>query len=404
MKLFGKTKDGVIDDLLRAYVSRPTNARQTCSDFDPDLANAYIERSLTGASRGSYEAHLSQCAACRQNVVALTSLAAVEASLLVSAARREARPAWAFSVKDLFGWMSAPQWAMAAAAVIVLAISLPLMLSRNQVRFDKAASESIAEQPSTADDQDTAVSTRKSGDVASSKSEARDSKLRDKRETGAGSVKGALASNTRTAPAEDRAASEQARAESKPESQATDEVQRKSQSQVAAQAPPQTGTQALSDSDNSRQQQRKDAAQSGESGKRANEQADQKEKVARAEAVTPPPSASGSERGRARGGLRQPGAKLALRDSESSEAVRPSVRKVSGKKFSLKDGTWTDKDFDPEKDLPVVTIIRDSNVYTEVLAKRPKLKPYLTEFSPTERAIIVYKGTVYKLIPQQSDK
>jgi hypothetical protein len=98
--------------------------------------------------------------------------------------------------------------------------------------------------------------------------------------------------------------------------------------------------------------------------------------------------------------LRKQTAKLALRDSGPPESVRLYERKLSGKKFLLKDGAWTDKDFDPDKDLPVVTIIRDSNVYKEVLGKRPGLKPFLTGFSAAERAIIVYKGTVYKLIPQ----
>jgi len=91
----------------------------------------------------------------------------------------------------------------------------------------------------------------------------------------------------------------------------------------------------------------------------------------------------------------------ALRDSASAEAVRPTERKLGNKKFSLKDDTWTDKDFDPDKDLPIVTVIRDSNVYNELLAKQVGLKPYLGGFPPADRAIIVYKGTVYKLIPQQ---
>jgi len=90
----------------------------------------------------------------------------------------------------------------------------------------------------------------------------------------------------------------------------------------------------------------------------------------------------------------------ALRDSDSADAVRPEERKFNGKRFLLRDGAWTDKDFDPNKDLPVVIIIRDSNVYKEVLNKRPGLKPFLTGFQPGERAIIVYKGTVYRLIPQ----
>jgi hypothetical protein len=103
------------------------------------------------------------------------------------------------------------------------------------------------------------------------------------------------------------------------------------------------------------------------------------------------------------GRLKRPSAKLGLRDSSPAESVRPTEKKVGSKKFSLKDDTWTDKDFDPDKGLPTVTIIRDSNVYNELLGKQAGLKPYLTGFGGTERAIFVYKGTVYKLIPQQSN-
>jgi hypothetical protein len=91
-----------------------------------------------------------------------------------------------------------------------------------------------------------------------------------------------------------------------------------------------------------------------------------------------------------------------LRES-SGEAVRTrsNYLELRGKKFFLIDGTWTDKDYSAEKDLPTITLVRDSNVYKELLAKRASLKPYLSYFSGNERAIIVYKGTVYKLIPQQ---
>lgn len=409
MKLFGKTRDGVIDDLLRAYVSRPTNARQACSDFDPDLANAYIERRVTGASLLRYEAHLSECGTCRQSVVALTRLGSTQPSSAVLGAASDARSGWLFGVKETIGAMSAPQWAMAAAAVIVFAVSLPLFLSRS-TRLDNAASESIAETRS--DDKAQAPPAPASAaasinpeDRTSSRSGTPPAKRRDRRETDSASVTGTLAANSQAAPSEKRPASEQAKAETKSETPAADEAQRKSGNQVAPQAPNQTGAQAAAegqgsktDSDNVRQQQGKDAAQSGEAGGRANEQA-QKEKVARAEAPAPRATGAGTESGRSGRGLRR-----ALRDSETGEAVRVDQKKVAGKNFLLKDGTWTDKDFNPDKDLPIVTIIRDSNVYNELLGKRPSLKPYLTGFSATERAIIVYKGTVYKLIPQQSDK
>jgi len=100
--------------------------------------------------------------------------------------------------------------------------------------------------------------------------------------------------------------------------------------------------------------------------------------------------------------MKAPVGRLGLRDS-AGEAVRPRAdyRELRGKKFFLVDGTWIDKDYNPDKDLPIITLVRDSNVFKELLAKRSSLKPYVNSFGETERAIIVYKGTVYKLIPQQ---
>ena len=72
--------------------------------------------------------------------------------------------------------------------------------------------------------------------------------------------------------------------------------------------------------------------------------------------------------------------------------------------FWLHDNTWTDKDYDPSKEMPSVTIIHDSDVFKEVIAKKSGLKTYLAAFAENERAIIVFKGTVYKLIPQNGNQ
>src|SRR5207302_533324 len=118
--------------------------------------------------------------------------------------------------------------------------------------------------------------------------------------------------------------------------------------------------------------------------------------AAESSATPPPPTAPG----RAATRLKRPSAIRALRDSGAPEAVKPPEKRVGNKKFIFKNDTWTDKDFDPDKDLPIVTVIRDSNVYNELIGKQAGLKTYLAGFGGTERAIIVYKGTVYKLIPQ----
>lgn len=407
MKFFGQTKDRAVDNLLRAYVSRPTNPHQMCPDFDPDRANAYIERSLTGASRLQYEAHLSECAACRKSVVALVRLAEADTLTSVVPARDASRSTWISGVRQLFGSLSQPQWAMAAAAVIVLAISLPLLLSRNQSR---EASQPIAESDRS---QSAAMAASPSSNPSSDEGAASlvaASKLREKSDEKTENLARNEPAASKTPGA---AAGVGAGADSSKKQKVTDAVQPVDEQRKAdgrlAQAPPQGGAApgsqaAKNDSDQTRQQQEKDSAQVASESKavaRVDEPSADKEKAKSAEeAAAPPPPSSSSDVARSRaGGLRPPG-KLSLRDSAPGESVRAEERRFSGKRFLFREGAWTDKDFDPNKDLPVVTIIRDSNVYKELLSKRAGLRSIMERFNAAERAIIVYKGIVYKLIPQ----
>jgi hypothetical protein len=70
-----------------------------------------------------------------------------------------------------------------------------------------------------------------------------------------------------------------------------------------------------------------------------------------------------------------------------------------GKRFKFLSGVWTDKNYKPDKEMPVVTIIRGSDVYKDLLTKHTGLKPYFTNFAEGDRVTVVYKGTVYKLVP-----
>jgi Putative zinc-finger len=404
MKFSGQTRDGVIDNLLRAYVSRPSNPHQGCPDFDPDRASAYIERALTGAARLQYEKHLSDCPACRKNVVALVRLAQADDVAIQYPAPETARSTWLSRVKRAFGVMSQPKWAMAAAAVIVLAISLPLLLSPSQ---------SPGTLPETTESARRQSAPAAAAPAADGKAEEAAPSLvaTNKQHESTDEKPEALTRNAPAARPSDSAAGFSAPAELAKKSdggsasQLGEEAQRKAEGQLS-QAPVQAGAvpgspAAKSDSDQARQAQpEKDSAQPASEAKVAAriDEVQTKEKTERAEVAPPPPAEPPPSENR-RGRAFRPG-KLALRDSNPTEAVRPEERKLNGKKFLLRDGAWTDKDFDPNKDLPIVTIIRDSNVYLEVLNKRPGLKPFLTGFPVTERAIIVYKGTVYKLIPQ----
>ncbi|HEX8087755.1 MAG TPA: zf-HC2 domain-containing protein, partial [Blastocatellia bacterium] len=148
--MFRKTEDGAIDNLLRAQVGRGGGPPPLCQEFDPDLANAYVEHCLPARARAHYEQHLSLCASCRKSVVTLARMADAEVVFTeksrVTSLPRE--PRW----KALLGAMSRPQWAMAAVAVVILVVSVPLVLSRKGTEVNQSSPQStLAQPPSSAD-------------------------------------------------------------------------------------------------------------------------------------------------------------------------------------------------------------------------------------------------------------
>src|SRR5947207_5385959 len=139
MKMFPKTQDHTIDRLLAAQGGAPGNVASLCSTFDADLASAYVERQLSASETAGYEAHLASCPPCRKTIIALTRLALAESA----AARPEMVRGHAPAVSPVRRWLATlatPQWAMAAAAAIVLAITLPLVLSHRATRDGQAPS------------------------------------------------------------------------------------------------------------------------------------------------------------------------------------------------------------------------------------------------------------------------
>ena len=403
MKLLGKTKDGAIDGLLRAYVSRSGNLPHVCPDFDPDLANAYIERSLTADSRSRYEQHLSDCGACRKNVVALARLAEAEGVSSIPSKRGEARPAWLTRMARGFSGLTAPQWATAVAAVIVLAISLPFVLSRSELRTNQDAATAAAENQQANETRPVdqvagavpSAAVRKSGTEAA----ATIAKQSEKREAET------IAANKPAAqpPSVGGNVSSGLRADAvkaKPAPQPADEVQAKTDRPAETVTVTAGAESQLAKNESDKKQKEKDSAQPAGEAKAASagEAGAAKELAIRVEEPPPPATRSTPEPVRSRKGLRERG-KLGLRDT-SSEVARLPEKKIQSKKFLLRDDVWTDRDYDPDKNQPVVNLVRDSNVYKEVVGKQAGLKAYLDAFREGERAIIVYKGKVYKLIPQ----
>jgi len=438
MKQLRKTEDGAMDRLLRGHLLQQSGPKEVCKQFDPDLANAYIEHSLTAAERERIEQHMSLCGPCRTAIVALARLAEAEAPASLARPGQQTAEGWRERLGALAGAMTTPRWAMAAAAVIVLAVSVPVLLSRMNTRNNEVlvAEETAADARSVNTSEDKAqpeagISTPRSvaGAVAQDKYASAD----QAQSVGATS---SLKSPERTEPV--LVAKNQAPAEETPSVAAKKAEGLKEKGEAAGgvagaagafvqperevaapapqAAPPKqqqaSGETRLPKIDQERalrlQQQGKDSTQDSllKQGRADGDQRSDKVAKIRPEDDVAPPAPGAAPEGIRNRVLAQPGAS-AMRDGRLNESARTrgtAERKVGSKRFWLRGDTWTDKDYSPIKEMPVVTIVRDSDVYRELIAKRAGLKVYLTGFNENDRAILVYKGTVYKLIPQEGNK
>lgn len=430
--MFGKNEDRVIDNLLRANTRGRSGAPTSCREFDPDLANAYIERSLTASERAGYERHLSECHPCRSSMVALARMAEAEAApaALAQPVREPGRFA---TLKSLFTAPILPRVAAAALAVIVLAISIPLLISR------KDSTPSPAATPSEAAVDQKAESVDKLKQASAPASEGFNAKQGTTPTPEAARPTKSEQENIQPAqneialakqpPAEPDSAATGARAirneppqpdkvEASRAGESTSQ-ERKTESdalliakdQPPAPPPPASEQKPLEqiDADKARRLPRRDndaASMMIRPGRTDGAPGAEKARAIRpndAIATTPRSEAAGSgtQRGLA---APSPRAMREREDASNSSSARggSTLRKVGSKKFWLSKDTWMDKDYNPNKEMPEVTVERDSDIYKELLTKRSGLKLYLIGFGEGERAVFVYKGTVYKLIPQNS--
>jgi hypothetical protein len=422
MKMFPKTQDHTIDRLLRTQGSRSGKESPLCREFDADLASAYVERSLTASETARYEQHLAACSPCRKSIVALTCMAQADqvAARTETAVGRTQGESWG---KRWLGALTAPQWAMAATAALVLAITLPLVLSRlsPQKNSPLATNGTATSQSAVNSTASEAAQGTASGAAATTPNNAADA-AREPNASGHGAAPvsekpAALAEARQQEPAASPAPRRDAAqpAEPKPSDQV---AANDTQSPAGATAPPAQPAAAEAplakiDADKAKklpEDKETAPAKTIKQGQTDGEARDKAEATVRASDIAPPPvhgPRAESGRGRRDGNdgvaTGVPGRSF----QPSSEAVRaPHVlsRKVGNHIFLLRSDVWTDKDYDPNKDMPVVTIIRDSDVYRDLLAKDEKIKPFLTGFAVDQRVVFIFKGTVYKLIPQDGDR
>jgi hypothetical protein len=427
MKMFPKTQDHTIDRLLRAQGGGSGKASPLCREFDADLANAYVERSLKASETASFEQHLAACSPCRKSIVALTRMAQADVGTArTDTAVGQTQESW---VQRWLGALTTPRWAMAAAAAIVLAITLPLVLSRLSLHKDQAVALNgqSTSQPAANPSASEVAQGAASGDAVTASNSTADAAREPNasgRATAAPSEKAASdAQAKKEAPAEpptpsrDEAGATSATSQPagpKPADKVVAKNDSPGQSGATAPAAPPAAAEAplpkIDEEDAKHLAEDKDATKDTtlKPGQTGGEERAKTAEAVRASDIAPPPvhgPRTDSPRQRHNEGVATgvPGSSF----QPSSEAVRAPhalSRKVGNHIFLLRSDVWTDKDYNSDKEMPVVTIIRDSDVYRDLLAKEAKIKPFLTGFAADQRVIFVFKGTVYKLIPQDGDR
>jgi hypothetical protein len=430
MKQFWKSEDRAMDRLLRRQVSQQSDPNQTCKQFDPDLANAYIEQNLTTTEREGFQQHLSLCAHCRTATVSLGRLASAEAqSLLSRPGRQIAAEGWRERIGSLAGAMTTPRWAMAAAAVIVLAVSMPVLLSRtgtgNRAEPAGTAVQPVAQPEATLSQAERATPSSTPVSQATAASAPQTAAAPEAGPPSREQSNQLLAKNQSPAeldaqPTSNRSDEKKDKAESVGSTAqsgvAGGDLTAQSERQVGQQQPaPPPPQQQETSSDQLAKVDAEGARRLPEAEKNPAQvsvlksgRADGDERAGAVAKIRPednnkPASPITVPDSAGRRALAQPSAS-SMRDGRMNASTRSrgtAERKIGKKRFWLRDDVWTDNDYNPEKEMPMVTIVRDSDVFKEVTGKRATLKGYLTGFAETERAIVVYKGTIYKLIPQQ---
>jgi Ca-activated chloride channel family protein len=81
-------------------------------------------------------------------------------------------------------------------------------------------------------------------------------------------------------------------------------------------------------------------------------------------------------------------------EDESMAAASGVMRKVAGKTFYLREGVWTDADFNAGASLPETKLVFGSDAYYDLLKRERRLAEF---FALGERVLVVYKGHVYRV-------
>lgn len=448
MKFFGSKADGVIDGLLRAEFRQQALLRHDdCAGFDPDMATSYLEGVLSGTEAARYQSHLAECVPCRTTVTELRLLEGAHQISSSDAPRRDQ-----FSTRGSFlALFTYPRLALAATAVLIIAFSALWVgkqyrmgaLNETEVQLaterPSASSEPIFDRREQTDEQRTKKADRFINAPAEGGQPELDALVARQNETAPPAAE-PKAKDAEVLVSEQPRLDQQSKDQQLKKEVEANEVARDAGGERATQSPSprqqsQTAagqTQAPSDLGRIDQRRALSISIEGSSTEShvikqphlSDRPAQEREKAGAiqpdnsiAKKVDPPASVSGPKRTIAgaspAGG--SPGSssedKRPATDTRRARAAEPMAnfretaqRKSGGKTFRLINGVWTDKNYNPDKEIPHISMDWDSDIYNEQLAKHPGLKSLLAGFSANQKVIVVYKKMVFRIMPADQER
>jgi hypothetical protein len=448
MEKSANIEDQVMDNLLRSYLKQQKQPEINCEGFDADLASLYLERVLTEKETARYEIHLYECSPCRNSVVALAHFAEQEIPFTVTAPVTE-KPAvntllasesktveesgtnWLESLKRFFALLITPRYALGAVAALVLAVSIPFVLSQKAGKTpdsqNKAASEakSAEENSSGLVAQTPAMAGGAPADLkrepvspavnnSASSPEGANHPASGQAGSGSGSANGdsvpivpvvdvpretekkEVAKSDSTTVAENKTATEETAKKAGEPPIVASVAQPAPRAIERRELPRIEAEEALKLPKNDKDTASKTLKPGTSDGSVASASRPTGPTIRPQDGAVKPPASSTDSGGRS---LADKGKSLRAESDARKERPHASAsRKVDNKTFWLIDDIWTDKDYRKDKELPVVTLSRESDVYKEVLEKHSGLQKFFKGFAANEKVIVVYKGTVYRLM------
>ncbi|MBS1807216.1 MAG: hypothetical protein JST84_03375 [Acidobacteria bacterium] len=392
--------DPNFDALLKSHVKKQGAINLViCDQFDPDTANAYLERAMTKNALASFESHLSDCPTCRRQVIELSRMMPVSPAIPAPISAEKAASLME-RVRDWFtGWSIGALAGFGAVVATVLLIATIAYRPAHETQVVTSLPQSSATPvfPESGTAGDISPITRSVEMRAKSNSSA----------TPAAAV-GTPAPQAEAAGQAPLVASQTAPAE-----KSNDDRKEITVGQIRQ----------MDELNRSQNQMRnfRELAPSGPAVNQAQPERGAPATAAPIVSAAPPPPPKSSEKAAERmraadtsGVADAQSKKSETKQSASEEAPKsakeknatgtalamrkperpfPITRTIGSKVFLFENGIWTDTTYEAGKALPLIRLRQDSEEYKQILKEVPSLKPFF-DLNPV---IVVWQEKVYRV-------